>query len=73
MNFKILLRPMAYLDPGTGSFMIQMLLAGLVGIAVAIRIFWKKIMAFIKKPKNDDTLEELDKIDENFEDNDFKD
>jgi len=33
----------AYLDPGTGSLLIQLLLAGLLGIGVAIRIYWKKI------------------------------
>ena len=46
MRFGIFLKPLMYLDPGSGSFIIQMLLAGLLGIAVAIRIYWKKIVAF---------------------------
>lgn len=32
----------AYLDPGTGSLIIQMLIGTLVGGAVAARVFWKR-------------------------------
>ncbi len=31
-----------YLDPGTGSLIIQMLIGALVGGAVAARVFWKR-------------------------------
>jgi hypothetical protein len=34
---------LAYLDPGTGSFIIQALIAALAGIAVTSRIYWRKI------------------------------
>ena len=49
----------AYLDPGTGSFILQMLLAGLVGGIVAIKIFWRSIKLklsslFSKKQKKQD-------------------
>ena len=64
MKMSIFLRPMVYLDPGTGSFIIQMVLAGLLGIAVAVRVYWKKIVAFFNKKKDVDVLDELDKIDE---------
>jgi hypothetical protein len=37
----------AYLDPGTGSFIIQMLIASLVGIAFFIKSFWRNIKAII--------------------------
>ena len=33
----------AYLDPGTGSFLIQFLLAGLFGVILSIRIFWGSV------------------------------
>ena len=33
----------AYLDPGTGSFLIQLLIAGAVGAAFAVKMFWYKI------------------------------
>lgn len=70
MRMIIYLRPMAYLDPGTGSLIIQMVLAGLLGIAVVVRIYWKKIVAFFSKNKNADVLDELDKMDEYGDDTD---
>jgi hypothetical protein len=33
----------AYIDPGTGSFMLQILIATLVGSAFAVKLFWKRI------------------------------
>lgn len=37
---------LAYLDPGTGSFIVQALIAVLAGIAVTARIYWHKIKGF---------------------------
>lgn len=47
----------AYLDPGTGSMILQIILGGLAGAAVAIRMYWYKIMAMfgIKRKKSDDS------------------
>jgi len=40
-----------YLDPGSGSFIIQILLAALLGSAFAIKMYWKKIKSiFTKSP-----------------------
>lgn len=39
----------AYLDIGTGSYIIQMLVAGLFGGLLAIKIFWRTIFNFFKK------------------------
>lgn len=33
----------AYLDPGTGSILLQGLIAGLAGGLMAIRLYWKKL------------------------------
>ena len=42
-----------YLDPGSGSIIIQVLLAGILGAGVIIRVFWKKIQSlFAKKETN---------------------
>ena len=38
-----------YLDAGTGSYMIQIILAGLAGGALAIKIFWRRIYSFFKR------------------------
>ncbi|HMD90625.1 MAG TPA: hypothetical protein VKF38_15835 [Anaerolineaceae bacterium] len=40
-----------YLDPGSGSFLLQILLAALLGIAFAVKIYWKKIKALFTGKK----------------------
>lgn len=47
---------MAYLDPGTGSLLTQLLIGGTLGIGLAIRIFWKNIKGLFtkNKPAEDD-------------------
>ena len=37
----------AYLDPGTGSFVLQGLLATLAGGAVALKFYWDRLMGLI--------------------------
>lgn len=39
----------AYLDPGTSTYLLQLLVAALLGAAVGIKIFWYKIKLFLKK------------------------
>jgi hypothetical protein len=47
--------PLPYLDPGSGSFLIQLLIAALLGIGVAVRASWGRIKGwFGVKPKADD-------------------
>lgn len=41
----------AYLDPGSGSVLIQLILGALFSAGVLIRIFWKKIQSFFGKSK----------------------
>jgi hypothetical protein len=41
-------RAMAYLDPGTGSFIIQILVASLLGILMVLRVFWTRILNFVQ-------------------------
>jgi hypothetical protein len=53
----ILLQPAyGYLDPGTGSYIIQLLVGGLLGGLFAVGLFWKRVLAFVKglfRPKKD--------------------
>ena len=37
---------LAYVDPGTGSYVLQLIVAGLLGLAFAIKGFWRSIRAF---------------------------
>ena len=51
---------LAYLDPGTGSYVLQIAIAFLVGALFSLRVFWKKIIAFFrttfsKKKKDGDS------------------
>ena len=39
----------AYLDPGTGSIIIQVVIGSAVGALFAIKIFWNRIKTFFKK------------------------
>jgi hypothetical protein len=50
----------SYLDPGSGSFIFQLILASLLGAAVILRAYWKRIAGFIKNivsRKSDDRQE----------------
>ena len=46
-----LLSGKAYLDPGSGSVLIQLLIAGLLGAAFVIKASWSKIKAFFSRSK----------------------
>ena len=49
----------AYIDPGSGSIVIQMLIGALVGVGIAVKVFWFKIKlrlssVFNKNDSNDE-------------------
>jgi hypothetical protein len=48
----------AYLDPGSGSFIIQMIIAGVLGGFYAIKLYWRRLVAFFKGTSDVD--EDLD-------------
>jgi hypothetical protein len=52
----------AYLDPGTGSYILQLILAALLGAAFAVKLFWKDVKAFFGKlfSRQEDHEEEED-------------
>jgi hypothetical protein len=55
----MLFAPLPYLDPGSGSFLLQLLIAALLGIGVAIRASWTKIKGWFGiKPKADEDDDE---------------
>jgi hypothetical protein len=54
--------PLPYLDPGSGSFIIQIAIAALLGLGVAIRASWgsiKKLFGTKPKPEEDDDSENV--------------
>jgi hypothetical protein len=41
----------AYVDPGTGSYIFQVLIGVFLGAAVAVKVFWRRIWGFVtRKP-----------------------
>ncbi len=38
-----------YLDPGSGSYLIQLLLAAVLGGAFMVKVFWQRIRDFFSK------------------------
>lgn len=38
----------AYIDPGTGSYVLQLALAGLLGLLFALRVFWNRTVNFVR-------------------------
>ena len=39
----------AYIDPGSGSYIFQVVVGMLVGAAVSLKVFWRQIVAFITR------------------------
>ena len=60
----ILLAPLetreAYLDPGSGSILLQLLVASLLGLAVLLRTSWGRIKSFFRRGSLPEGEEEND-------------
>ena len=53
--------PLPYLDPGSGSFLLQLAIAALLGLGVALRASWgtiKKWFGIKSEPKADEEDDE---------------
>lgn len=53
-----------YLDPGSGSLLIQLILAAILGIGMAVRIFWKRIKALFtgRQPEPPEDVDQDDQL-----------
>jgi hypothetical protein len=60
--FTTLARPQAYLDPGSGSYFVQLLLASLMGALFVLGIYRKKVTDFFRnlfsRGESDDEVDE---------------
>jgi uncharacterized integral membrane protein len=54
---------LAYLDPGSGSFVVQALIAMFAGIAVTSRIYWSKIKSVLGFSSSSDLDDDEDEDD----------
>lgn len=48
----------AYLDPGSGSMFLQLLLGGVAGLMLAIKIFWRRILSMFGIGKKDEKVDQ---------------
>lgn len=44
----------AYLDPGSGSLILQAVVGGVAAVAVAGKFYWRRFLGFIGIKKSDD-------------------
>ena len=51
-----LARNRAYLDPGSGSILLQMVIAAALGAAFAVKVYWKKIKGALSKKKSESEI-----------------
>lgn len=55
LNGIIFYDAFAYIDPGSGSLVIQMIVGALVGVGITVKVYWLRIkMKFSSLGKNDD-------------------
>ena len=48
----------AYLDPGTGSMLLQVILGGIAAIGVAIKLYWHKFRVVLGMGKKKEAEDE---------------
>jgi hypothetical protein len=39
---------LAYLDPGSGSMRVQLLVGGVAAVGVSLRLLWRQIVSFLR-------------------------
>lgn len=39
----------AYLDPGSGSMLLQLLLGGVAGVVVVFKLYWERLKSFLNR------------------------
>jgi hypothetical protein len=47
----------AYLDPGSGSMMLQVIAGGLAAAAVTMKVYWRRLLVFLHIRKPDEETE----------------
>jgi hypothetical protein len=50
----------AYLDPGTGSMLLQVILGGVAAVGVAVKLYWHKLRAAFGMAKKAEPDEDQD-------------
>jgi hypothetical protein len=51
-GFSLTQDALAYLDPGSGSMMLQLLLGGVVGVAAILKLYWSAFVGLFRRKKH---------------------
>jgi hypothetical protein len=54
---------LAYLDPGSGSMILQIIAGGLAAVAVTAKLYWGKLLRFLRIRKDEPEAAEASKPD----------
>jgi hypothetical protein len=46
----------AYLDPGTGSMLVQLLVGGVAAVGVAAKLYWRRLLTVLRIRKDEPEL-----------------
>ena len=46
--------PFPYIDPGTGSMLLQVILGGIAAAVVGLKVFWGRLLGFLRIRRRDD-------------------
>ena len=49
---------LAYLDPGSGSMILQILAGGVAAVAVTAKLYWSRLLKFLRIKKDDEPTPE---------------
>ena len=44
----------AYLDPGSGSLIAQLLVGGVAAVGVSLKLYWQRVLSFLRIRRNED-------------------
>ena len=52
---------LAYLDPGSGSMILQLLAGGVAAVGVAVKMYWRRLTRFLHLRKEEAVAESASK------------
>jgi hypothetical protein len=53
---------LAYLDPGSGSMILQIVAGGLAAVAVTVKLWWDRVLKFLHIRKREEEPERSDDL-----------
>ena len=53
MELHSTMEVLAYLDPGSGSMILQIIAGGLAAVAVTAKLYWGRLMKFLRIRKDE--------------------